>query len=110
MGQAERIKNTVFPTRYLYFTQLFTWIFIILCTIVIADALGYWSLLLTWLIGFVFLVTCNNGQSIMNPFENGRNDTPMSTIVRTIEINLLQDLGCSDLPQPLVTIDGDYLL
>lgn len=110
MGQAERIKNTTFPISYTYFTQLFIWVFVILCTIIVADLLGYWSALLTWLIGFVYVVTYANGQFIMNPFENARNDTPMNTLVRTVEINLLQDLGEMDIPPPLTPINGDYLL
>ena len=36
MGKSERIKNTVFPTTYIYFTRLFIWIFVILLTMSIS--------------------------------------------------------------------------
>lgn len=110
MGQAERIKNTVFPTTYVYSTRLFIWIFIVLCTVVIADTLNYWSVVLTWLIGFVYLTTYLSGQTLLNPFDNEPSDTPISSIVRTAEINLLQDLGETTIPKPLAAIDDDYLM
>lgn len=110
MGQAERIKNTVFPTSYVYFTRLFIWIFIILCSIIAAETLNYWSAVLTWLIGFVYLITYQNGQLLMNPFDNEPSGTPISSIVRSIEINLLQDLGEVNIPEPVAPVNDDYLM
>ena len=110
MGKAERIKNTVFPADYLYFTRLFIWVFIVLCSIILADTLGYWSWLMTWLIGFVYLMTYFSGQALMNPFDNNPTDTPISAIIRTAEINLLDDLGETNLPAPLKPINDDYLM
>src|SRR6187431_2182448 len=36
MGKSERIANTVFPTVYVYFTRLFSWMFVILLTMSIS--------------------------------------------------------------------------
>lgn len=110
MGQAERIKNTVFPTSYVYFTRMFIWIFIVLCTVVAAETLNYWSAVLTWLIGFVYLITYQNGQMLMNPFDNEPSDTPISSIIRSVEINLLQDLGETSIPKPVAPVNDDYLM
>ena len=38
---------------------------------------------------------------MQDPFENKPTDTPMSTICRTIEINLLQMTNVTDTPEPL---------
>lgn len=40
MGRSERIRNTVFPTSYIYFTRLFIWAFVIFLTLILADAVG----------------------------------------------------------------------
>ena len=46
----------------------------------------------------------------MKPFENQATDTPMDSICRTIEINLLQDMGKTNIPEPLKPIDGEYVM
>ena len=43
MGKSERIKNTIFPTTYNYFTRLFIWVFSVLITIVVSEETGIWS-------------------------------------------------------------------
>lgn len=110
MGKCERIKNTVFPTSYIYFTRLFIWIFIIINTWVLTDLIGGWSVLVGWLTGFIFFAAHNNGINIMDPFENRAFDTPLDSIVRTIEINILEEMGAADIPEPVQPVDGEYLL
>jgi putative membrane protein len=41
------------------------------------------------------------GEASENPFDNGLNDTPISTICRNIEIDILEMLGETDLPPKL---------
>jgi putative membrane protein len=41
-----------------------------------------------------------------DPFENRWTDTPMSTLSRTIEINLREQLGEHELPEPFPVVDG----
>lgn len=112
MGRCERIKNTVFPTSYIYFTQLFIWFFIVVNTIVLTDMIGIWAVPIGWLIGFIFFAAHTNGTTIMNPFENTAFDTPMSSIVRTIEINTLEEMeaDADDIPKPIQPINGEYML
>ena len=63
MGKSERIKNTVFPTTYNYYTRAFVWVFIVCVTMVTANAVGYWSILFGTLVGYIFLVTHVIGQT-----------------------------------------------
>ena len=110
MGKSERIKNTVFPTTYIYFTRLFIWIFVILLTMSISGEVGVWSILFSWLMGFVFHITHINGMSIMNPFEDDPAGVPITSITRTIEINLLQALRETDIPSPIAPVNNEYIM
>ncbi|HTE33316.1 MAG TPA: bestrophin family ion channel [Chryseolinea sp.] len=110
MGKSERINNTVFPTVYVYFTRLFIWLFVILLTMSISVIVGPWSIFFGWIIGFVYHTTHINGMSIMNPFEDAAPGVPITSICRTIEINLLQTLGERNIPDPIMPVDNEYIL
>lgn len=110
MGMNERIKNTVFPTTYIYFTKAFIWLFVVSLTLVISSSAGIWSIFLGWLVGFVFVSTQINGMSLMNPFENNSAAVPLNQITRSIEINLLEMLGETDIPEPVKPINNEYIL
>ena len=110
MGMSERIKNTVFPTTYNYLTQLFIWLFVIAIELVTVQSMDVWSIFMSWLIGFVFVSTQINGMSLVNPFENKAEGIPLNQIARTIEINLLQMLGETDIPEPIKPISNEYIL
>ena len=111
MGKSERINNTVFPTTYIYFTQLFIWILLILTTMTLSEEIGYLAIFFTWVIGFVFHQTHLNGMSLMNPFELTPACVPLNSITRNIEINLLESLGETNLPEPEMAMQhGEYIL
>ena len=110
MGKSERIKNTVFPTTYIYFTRLFIWIFNILLTMSISESVGLWAIFFGWVIGFIFHITHINGLTLMNPFENDPAGIPISSLTRTIEINLLEALGEKEIPEPVAAVRGEYIM
>lgn len=110
MGKSERINNTVYPITYVYFTQLFIWLFIALITLSTSELIGGYSVLLGWLMGFVFNAIHINGMSLMNPFSDNPSGVPISSITRNIEINLLQMLKSNKIPEPLKLIDGEYIM
>ena len=110
MGMSERIKNTVFPTSYSYFTKVFIWLFVVSLTLVISEQAGVWSIFLGWLIGFVYVSTQINGMSLIDPFENNSASIPLNQITRTIEINLLEMLGETNIPEPVKPINDEYIL
>ncbi|PYF75716.1 bestrophin family protein [Pedobacter nutrimenti] len=110
MGRSERIKNTVFPTTYSYLTKVFIWLFVVSITLVISPYLEYWSIFIGWLVGFVFVSTQINGMSLINPFENNSAAIPLNQITRTIEINLLEMLGETDIPAPVKPVNEEYVL
>lgn len=110
MGKSERIRNTVFPTSYIYFTRLFIWVFVIFLTLILADAVGGWSILIGWIIGFIFHVTHQNGMGLMDPFDEISTGIPLNQIARNIEINLLQMLGEKHIPPPVLPVNNEYIL
>jgi putative membrane protein len=111
MGRSERINNTVFPPTYIYFTELFIYLLTILITLTTVQAIGPWSIFFGWIIGFVYHTTHINGLSIMNPFEMLPSSIPLSSITRTIEINLLESMGINEVPPPEPTYEnGEYIL
>lgn len=108
-GGCERIKNTVFPDRVAYFTRLIAWFMAFLIPVCVLEADQRYDVLdfiLVPTIMLIFIVTERLGAELKNPFENMPNDTPMSALCRTIEIDLRQQLGETDVPEPLLPKNG----
>jgi putative membrane protein len=110
MGKSERIRNTVFPSSYVYFTRLFIWVLVIFTTLILAEPIGEWSILVGWIVGFIFHVTHQNGMGLMDPFDEISTGIPLNQIARTIEINLLQMLGEKEIPPPVQPYNNEYIL
>jgi putative membrane protein len=110
MGMAERIKNTVFPTTYNYYTKVFIWLFIVSVALVLSGPMGMWAIFMSWLIGFVFVSTQINGMTLLNPFNSNSASVPLNQITRNIEINLLQMLKEVNIPEPVKPINDEYIL
>jgi len=111
MGKSERIKGTVFPPSYSFFTSIFIWFYVILNTLTMTETIGAWSIIFGWAFGFVFHVTHKNGLSIMNPFEDSHMGISLDAITRNIEINLLEALQAPNIPGPIkAQEDGLYIM
>lgn len=110
MGACERIKNTIFPTTYSYLTKVFIWLFVVTFTLVISQDMGVFAIFMGWLIGFVFVSTQINGMRLVNPFYINASSLPLNSISRTIEINLLQMMNETDIPEPVKPINDEYIL
>ena len=105
-GGTERIKNTPMPRQYTVFPRVFVQIFCVLLPLAMVADLGWATPLGSTLVGFIFLALDRVGSDLENPFENTIYDVPLTSITRTIEINLRQGLGHDDLPTPLAPVDG----
>lgn len=111
-GACERIKSFPFPRQWAFFSSVFIYIFIallpfgLLNEFVKLDGCYTWLVIpFTTLIAWVFNTMEIIGDSSENPFENGINDVPMTAICRTIEIDLREMLGETDLPPRIQAID-----
>lgn len=107
-GGCERIKNTPLFRQYSIFSRVFVDLFICLLPFGLLtemSKMGTWQIWLTipfsMLISWVFFTMEQIGEFSENPFDNSLNDTPMSTICRSIEIEILEMLGEKNLPPRL---------
>lgn len=119
-GKCERIKNFPYPRQFssinLYFTN-------ILCFLIplgfigelskntekYGDWLIWLAVPLSVLVGWIFLVLEQIGESTENPFEGNANDIPITQISRNIEIDLREMLGETDLP-PAILPENNILM
>ena len=109
MGKAERIKNTVFPTTYRLNLHISIYIFLICLTITFTDISIYYGLPLVLIIGTLFFMLEGAAYNLQDPFENRPSDTAMTSIARTIEINIRQLLQEEDIPDP-IEANGFYIM
>ncbi len=113
-GGAERIKNTPLPRQYDFFTRIFVALFAALLPF---GLLGFflsenlqpfsWLVIpMSVLIAGVFIIMERTGAANEDPFENQVTDVALSAICNTIERNLREMLGETDLPPKLEPVDG----
>lgn len=107
-GKCERIKTTVFPFYYNYFTQVFLWLFIICLPFTLVDIMGWLSIPMSIAISFVFTILEKSGIVTEEPFRGIAADTPIDTIARTIEIDLREMIDDKDIPAPWPITKGKY--
>lgn len=115
-GKSERIKNFPYPRQFATINLFFVKLFCILLPFGLLkefdklnDGLtGLFQGNMVWfvipfsvLISWVYTSLEEVGESTENPFEGSPNDVPISQISRTIEIDLREMLGETDLPPAL---------
>lgn len=105
-GGSERIKNTPMPVQYDYFPQICVYIYEFVLPLAMVSSLGWITPLGSSLVGFIFMALNRIGRDLENPFDNEIYDIPLTSMCVTIEINLRQQLGETDLPKPLQPVNG----
>ncbi|BDD02746.1 bestrophin family protein [Aureibacter tunicatorum] len=110
-GGCERIKNTVFPEHISHFATTMAWIFssLVPFAIIEVERFDWFEIMTGTFIGLTLIITDRLGMELKNPFENAANDIPMTALCRTIEIDLLQMLGETDLPEKVKSNEGVLL-
>ncbi|MBU0932765.1 hypothetical protein N5J77_12740 [Sphingobium yanoikuyae] len=104
-GGMERIKNTPLPSGFEFMPNFFTRLFCVLLPISLVETLDLYTPIGSTLIGMIFLAALRIGQDLTDPFANTVHDVPLSTMCRTIEIDLLESLGRKG-PGPLPPVAG----
>lgn len=112
-GQCERIKKFPLPRQYGSMSLVFVGIFIFLLPLGMVSEFaklgefGVWlSIPFTVLVGWVYVMMELIGDYSENPFEGLGNDIPMLSLCRTIEIDLREMLGETELPEAIQPIKG----
>lgn len=99
MGKCERIKNTIFPATYSLYTHFAVIFFILLLPFALIDSLGIVEVPLVAAISASFLLIEKMAINLQDPFENKPTDTPMTSIARKVERDLLQMLEETQIPE-----------
>ena len=106
----ERIKGTPLPRQFGFFTTVFLWIVLVMtpfCMLSIVPAERSWIVVLVSIVvAFAFTILDKAGRVTEDPFEGRIQDVPMTTIAVTIERELLESIGETDLPLPHEPVDG----
>ncbi|WP_143960541.1 bestrophin family protein [Litoribacter populi] len=109
MGMAERINNTFFPVTYKMFLHMSIYLFVIILSISLRHVSFIFEIPLLVVISSVFFLLEKAASHLQDPFENKPNDTPVTAIARTIEVNIKQLLGEEKVPAPIKP-EGFYIL
>lgn len=104
-GKCERIKKFPLPRQYASISRYFVTFFILLLPFSMVSTFteigshGHWlSIPFTAIVCFVYVVMEIVGDYSENPFSGMAYDIPMLSLCRTIEIDLREVLGETDLP------------
>jgi len=105
-GTCERIKNTPLVPHYTAASTLLVWLYIVLIPFSLLNVLEgettMWAVVpVATLIGWLYDTMDRIGRFTENPFEGLPTDVPMTTLCRTIEIDLRAMLGEHELPAPV---------
>ena len=112
-GKNERIKKFPFPRQYANMGRHFVFIFIFLLPFSMIPSLfelqswhKWIAVPLTGLIAWVYMMMEEVGDYTENPFQGLPADIPMLSLCRTIEIDLREMLGETDLPPAIANKKG----
>lgn len=113
-GKNERIKKFPLPRQYANMSRIFVFIFMALLPFSMLPTLmmetGDYGLLvgipITILLAWVYFMMEAVGDFSENPFQGVLWDIPMLSLCRTIEIDLREMLGETELPDPVVAHDN----
>ena len=98
MGKCERIKNTVFPKSYSLLIHFLIYVFATMLPFGLDDNEIIVEIFLTAMLPLVFISIERTAILMQDPFENTPMDTPMTSISKTIELNIKELIGDNDLP------------
>jgi putative membrane protein len=115
-GKSERIKSFPFPRQYASVAIWITVVFAAFIPFGLLDIIKEQEAWMLWvcpflsgLITWVFFLMEKIGDYSENPFEGTYNDVPITSIARTIEIDLKEMLEEENIPEALKDINGFLL-
>jgi putative membrane protein len=105
-GGCERIKNTPLPRQYEVFPRMLVAMYCIMLPIGLVGTLGLITPIASTVVSFTFITLETIGRDLESPFENTVHDTPLTSLSNTIELNLRQHLGETELPTEVRAVHG----
>jgi putative membrane protein len=109
MGMCERIKSTIFPRTYNILLHFLIYVFAIFLPFSLMNFPVFAEVLITVSITTLFFLIENTAVYTQDPFEGRATDTPVTSLARKIEIDLLEMIGSKNIPKPLEP-NGFYIM
>ncbi|MBY8937617.1 bestrophin family protein [Pseudomonas fluorescens] len=100
----ERIKTTPLPFPYTLLLHRTIYLFCILLPFAMAEPLGWLTPLFTAIVSYTFFGLDAIADELEDPFGRDENDLPTDALVRTIERDILAELG-AEVPPALKPVD-----
>ena len=108
-GASERIKNFPYPRQYATLNLWFIKLFVLLLPLGMLQEFAKIGENYIWLTipfsilsGWIFTTMEKIGEASESPFEGSANDVPITSICRTIEIDMREMLDENNIPQPII--------
>lgn len=101
LGSCERIRNTPIPFAYILLLHRTVHIYCFILPFCLISSLGWFTPIAVGILAYTFFGLDAIGTQIEDPFDRLPNGLPLDALSRTIEINLREMLGESELPAPL---------
>lgn len=98
-GGCERIKKTPLPRGYAFIAERLIWSFSALFPLATVKELGLWVIPVNVLVCLAFTLIGEAGRVLEDPFTMFWNGLPLTALTKTIEANLRERLGDTDLPE-----------
>lgn len=97
-GGCERIKNTPFPRGYSFISERLLLAYGVLFPFSLVSDVGLWVVPINLIVCGAFALISEVGRVLEDPFDLFWNGLPLTALFMTIEVNLRQRLGDTDLP------------
>ncbi|UDF33465.1 UNVERIFIED_ORG: bestrophin [Shinella sp. XGS7] len=101
----ERIKSSPLPFSYTLLLHRTAYLFCFILPFGLVDSIGFMTPFVVGIVAYTFFGLDALGDEIEEPFGTEANDLPLEAICRSIEIDLRQALGETELPAPLQPVD-----
>lgn len=106
LAACERIHNTPLPFAYMLLVHRTTYLYCIMLPFGLVASLGWATPLICAVIAYTFFGLDALSEELEEPFGLASNQLPLAALSRTIEINLLEALGETDIPSNIAPING----
>lgn len=106
LAACERIHNTPLPFAYTLLVHRTTYLYCFMLPFGLVSSLGWVTPFICSVIAYTFFGLDALSEELESPFGVADNQLPLTALSRTIEINLLEALGETDLPADISPIKG----
>ncbi len=106
LAACERIHNTPLPFAYMLLVHRTTYLYCFMLPFGLVSSLGWATPLICAVIAYTFFGLDVLSEELEEPFGLAANQLPLTALSRTIEINLLEALGETELPSDITPKNG----